>query len=59
MLIKQLKYLSIGAFYALVCFLIIYNFGWIGLLAALPIFFLIPFVAGYLKGKRGRRNSLR
>jgi hypothetical protein len=38
---------------------IINSFGWIGLLAALPFFFVTPFVVHYLKSKWERRNSLR
>lgn len=59
MLFKQLKLLLAGAFHALLCILIVNSFGWIGLLAALPIFFLIPLLIHYLKGKWERRNSIR
>ena len=59
MLVKQLKYLTIGALDALVVILLLLNFGWIGLLIALPIFFLVPFLVHWLKNKWERRNALR
>ena len=59
MLFKQLKYFLIGALDALICILLIYNFGWIGLLVALPTLFFIPFDLHYLKCKWERCKSLR
>ena len=59
MLFKQFKYFLGGAFHSLLCIVIINSFGWIGLLAALPFFFLTPWVAHHLKSKWERRNSLR
>lgn len=59
MLFKQLKYFLVGAFHTLLCIVIINSFGWVGLLAALPFFFLTPLVVHYLKSKWERRNSLR
>jgi hypothetical protein len=59
MLSKQLKHFLVGAFHTLLCIVIINSFGWIGLLAALPFFFVTPFVFHYLKSKWERRNSLR
>jgi hypothetical protein len=58
MLSKQLKFFLVGGFHTLLCIVIIKSIGWIGLLAALPFFFLTPFIVHYLKSKWERRNSL-
>lgn len=59
MLVEGLKYLTIGVLDALVVIVLLVNFGWTGLLVALPIFFLVPFFVHWLKNKWERRNALR
>jgi hypothetical protein len=58
MLLEKMKFLLVGAFHTLLCILIVNSFGWTGVLVALPIFFLVPFLIHYLKKKWERRNSL-
>lgn len=43
---------------AVATYVIVANFGWLGLLLSLPFFAALPFVWGWAKARWERRNSL-
>jgi hypothetical protein len=44
---------------AVATYVIVANFGWLGLLISLPFFAALPFIWHWAKARRSRRNSLR